>query len=230
MRKLTWTLAGFIVIIALSLFWTWWKSVWFIPIEVVSLSDKLQYADPDLVKAAVSDEVKHGFFGVNLSHMRDNLLSVPWVANAKVMREWPNAVRISIIERQPLARFANNGVIDTTGLLFNPPLTINAKLKVSELPEFVGSESDVNSMVAMYLMLLAKIKPLGLTVKRLVIMTDKGWQAMLDNGLTIILGQNEIEERVTRFVLAYNEEKAGLRNANTRIVDLRYTNGMAVSG
>lgn len=230
MRKLTWTLAGFIVIIALSLFWTWWKSVWFIPIEVVSLSDKLQYADPDLVKAAVSDEVKRGFFGVNLSHMRDNLLSVPWVANAKVMREWPNAVRISIIERQPLARFANNGVVDTTGLLFNPPLTINAKLKVSELPEFVGSESDVNNMVAMYLMLLAKIKPLGLTVKRLVIMTDKGWQAMLDNGLTIILGQNEIEERVTRFVLAYNEEKAGLRNSNTRIVDLRYTNGMAVSG
>ncbi len=53
---------------------------------------------------------------------------------------------------------------------------------------------------------------------------------MLDNGVVIMLGQNELEERLTRFVLAYNDHKLSLSNANVHVVDLRYTNGLAISG
>ena len=67
----------------------------------------------------------------------------------------------------------------------------------------------LESMVDMYLRVLAKIKPIGLAVQRLIIMPDHGWQAMLDNGVTIILGQSELEERLTRFVLAYRGSQAG---------------------
>lgn len=223
-------LISFVLIVCLSLFWSWWKEVWFRPIQVVSLADKLQYADPALVKNAVATEVQRGFFEMQISVMRDKLLNVPWVIGAQVQRKWPDTVILKVQERQPLAIFAGKGIVDTTGKLFFPPLTDEARQKIQELPEFIGSEAALQSMVEMYLLILAKIKPLGLAVKRLTIMSDHGWQAMLDNGVTIMLGQNELEERLTRFVLAYNDHKSGLKNGNVRVIDLRYTNGLAISG
>lgn len=217
-----------VLMICLSLVWSWCKEVCYIPIEVVSLADKLQYADPALVKAAVAKEVKRGFFGIRLNLMRDNLLQVPWVVGVQVQRKWPNTVLLKVQERQPLALWGDKGVIDTTGKLFFPP-SLN-KSALPGLPEFIGDQTRLLEMVDTYLRVLAKIKPIGLAVQRLIIMPDTGWQAMLDNGVTIILGQNELEERLTRFVLAYGDQKFGLRNDKVHVVDLRYTNGLATSG
>ncbi len=221
------------MIIGLSLVWSWWKQAWYRPIEVVSLADKLQYAEPVLVKNAVADEVKLGFFGMHIGVMRDRLLEVPWIVGAQVQRKWPKTVLLKVQERQPLAIWegaATKGVIDTTGKLFYPPQADFAKLSAKQLPEFVGQETRLSAMVEMYLQILAKIKPLGLAVKKLQIMPDNGWQAMLDNEMLLVLGQQEVEERLSRFVLAYKDQKVGLRDGRVHVVDLRYTNGFATNG
>ena len=84
-----------------------------------------------LVKAAVEDRsVKRGFFGIRLNLMRDELLQVPWVIGAQVQRKWPNTVLLHVQERQPLALWGDNGVIDTTGKLFFPPLPEAVKTKM----------------------------------------------------------------------------------------------------
>lgn len=225
MRKaLLWMLVALVLVVGVSLTSGWLKKVVFIPIEVVSLKEKLQYADPALVKAAVAAEVQHGFFGMHVSLMRDRLLQVPWVIGAQVQRKWPNEVVLKVYERQPLAVWANKGVIDTEGKLFFPCRLPD----VDNLPEFIGEAVHLSAMVDMYLLILARIKPIGLTVKRLTIMPDHGWQAMLDNGVTVILGQNELEERLTRFVLAFSDKKSGLQNEKFNLFDLRYINGLAV--
>ncbi len=230
MRKITWTLVIFVVSLCLSLLWNLAQEFWFKPIQVVSLADKLQYADPALVKDAVAAEVRRGFFGMHLSTMRDRLVDVPWVVAVSVQRKWPDTVILHVQERQPLALFGSKGIVDTTGKLFFPPLSAAEKQKFKDLPEFICKEAELSSMVQRYLWILAKIKPIGLAVRKLAIMSDHGWQAMLDNGVTIILGQNELEERLNRFVLAYNDHKSVLKNANIHVVDLRYTNGLAISG
>jgi cell division protein FtsQ len=168
--------------------------------------------------------VQRGFFGLRVAEVRDKLLQVPWVSEAQVQRKWPHTLQLKIIERQPLAIWDNKGVIDTEGNLFFPPTLDN----VHDVAEFSGDRAHVDAMIDTYLLILAKIKPIGLAVKRLSIMPDHGWRAMLDNGVCIILGQTELEERLTRFVLAYNDPKARIRNERAQLVDLRYTNGIAV--
>lgn len=222
-----WMLVLGVLLVCLSLIWNWCTRICYKPIEVVSLAEKLQYADPALVKAAVEDEVKRGFFGVRLNFMRDELLQVPWIVGAQVQRKWPNTVLLHVQERQPLALWGDNGVVDTTGKLFFPPT--RSSLVLPALPKFSGDKSRLLEMVDTYLRVLAKIKPIGLAVQRLIIMPDSGWQAMLDNDVTIILGQSELEERLTRFVLAYGDPKSGLRNDKVQTVDLRYTNGLTTS-
>lgn len=210
------------LILAFGLYFSlrWLKQVWFIPIQVVSITNELQYADRDEIKAAVIEHVKQGFFGLNIAAIRSQLKQVPWIADANVQRSWPDAVKIKLTERQPLAIWQNRGIIDTEGKVFFPVSIANAK----GLPEFNGASDSVDEMVDMYLQVLAAVKPIGLAVNKLELMPDHGWRARLDNGLTLILGQAEIEERLRRFVLAYSV----LRDKPMTAVDMRYTNGLSV--
>lgn len=224
-RALLWMLFGIGLLLLISgVGWHWWQRALFVPIEVVTVKDRLQYVAPELIKAAVTEEVQHGFFGLRVAAVRDKLLQVPWVAEAQVQRKWPHTLQLKITERQPLAIWDGKGVIDTEGNLFFPPTLDN----VHDVAEFSGDRAYVDAMIDTYLLILTKIKPIGLTVKSLSIMPDHGWRTMLDNGVCIILGQTELEERLTRFVLAYSASKIGIRNDRVQRVDLRYTNGVAV--
>lgn len=203
----------------------WLKQVGFIPIEVVTLTDKLHYADPQAIKVAVSPFLNAGFFGLEVGKIRNELKTVPWIADANVQRCWPHNVKIKIFERQPLAVWQGKGIIDTEGKLFFP----NSLANVAGLPEFTGNQAAVDSMVDTYLLILSTLKPIGLAVNKLDLMPDQGWRAMLDNGVTIILGQSELEERLKRFVWAYKSLQASSENERKiKVVDLRYTNGLSV--
>jgi len=199
----------------------WLKEVGFIPIEVVTLTNKLQYSDPQLIKATISEDMKRGFFGLEIGVISQKLRSLPWVVNASVQRCWPNKVKIQIVERQPLAIWEAKGVVDTEGRLFFPDSLAN----IEGVPSFSGAEESVNEMVDTYLLMLSKLKPVGLAVRTLELMPDHGWSAMLDNGVTIILGQSELQERLARFVAARDI----VGPTEDLVVDLRYTNGLAVS-
>lgn len=203
----------------------WLKQVGFVPIEVVTLTDKVQYADPQAIKAAVSPYLSAGFFGLEVGKIRSELKTVPWIADASVQRCWPNSVQIKIFERHPIAVWQGKGIVDTEGKLFFPTSLAN----VTDLPEFVGDQNSVDDMLDKYLLLLSTLKPIGLAVNKLELMPDHGWRAMLDNGITLIMGQTELEERLTRFVWAYNSLQNGAEGLQKiKVVDLRYTNGLSV--
>ncbi len=225
LKTIAFFLIGMVVFISLGLALRLVKQLGFIPIQRVSLIEPLHNVNPELIKAAVTDEVKRGFFALNVQTICDKLMQVPWVASVYVQRNWPDSVQIRIQERKPLAIWEKKGVIDTEGKLFFPS---DPQLIKGELPEFYGEESQVAAMLDTYLLILSKLKPLGLSVKKLEIMPDHGWRAMLDNGITIILGQVELEERLTRFVLAYGDSKSGVMDDKVKVVDLRYTNGLAI--
>jgi cell division protein FtsQ len=214
---------GIFIVVGCKFSQKWLKQVGFIPIEVVTLTDKLHYVDPLVVKSAVMGHMQEGFFGLKVNKIQQELKNIPWVANANVQRCWPNAVKIKIFEKQPLAIWEGRGIIDTEGKLFFPVTVAN----VDGLPEFSGNEEYVDSMVDMYLLVLSALKPIGLAVQKLDFMPEQGWRVMLNNGITIVLGLNELQERLARFVLAYEKiVNAGPNCPN--IVDLRYTNGLAI--
>jgi len=211
---------GVISIFAWKFSQKWLQQVCFIPIEVVSIKDKLQYVDPLAVKNVVMEHVQEGFFGMRVARVQQELKALPWVASAQVQRRWPGALEINLAERQPLATWQGKGVIDTEGKLFFPPNVA----AVQGLPNFLGSQEMIDTMVDTYLLILSSLKPIGLAVSSLEIMPDRGWRAIIDNGMTIILGQNELAERLSRFVTAYDK----IVGEKPSIVDLRYTNGLAI--
>lgn len=199
------------------------RQVGYMPIEVVAFTENLRFEDPDLIRNTVSPLVAQGFFACDLNSVQSNLEKLPWIAKADVQRKWPNRLQISLTERTPLAIWQDQGVIDAEGVLFFPVSLAN----VNGLARFSGEREHISDMVSVYSLLMTKLQPLGLAVRDLAITADSGWQAGLDNGITLMLGSNELAERLHRFVLAYTVELSSEVD-HIRVVDLRYTNGLAV--
>lgn len=59
--------------------------------------------DPDLVRGAAGIETKQPMTSVDLGAAEDRVEALPWVADAKVERQWPATVSVSVTERVPVA-------------------------------------------------------------------------------------------------------------------------------
>lgn len=80
------------------------------------------------------EDVERNIFKVPLADRKAELERLPWVEHATVMRLLPNRLRISIIERTPVAfvRQGNHiGLVDANGVLLDMPTDVQANMKYS---------------------------------------------------------------------------------------------------
>jgi cell division protein FtsQ len=111
-------------------------------------------------------DVGHSIFHVLLAHRKAQLESIEWVRTATVMRLWPNHLRVTIVERTPVA-FALDGntvrLVDDQGVLLDLP---NAVAQHYSFPVLNGITAiDPLSIraarVAMYLQFVAALDAEG---------------------------------------------------------------------
>jgi len=194
----------------------------YFPIKTVNVYGTNR-TDHQVVQDMVQPLVNHGFFTVNLEDIKDRLTQMPWVADAFVRRLWPNAVAITVVEREPAALWNDKALLSTTGELFSPPqATYPAGLPHVTAPE--GKQSLVlqhyNEINRLLLPLHAKITYLELTPSLL-------WKVRLNSGMTLHVGHKDVLTRIDHFVKVY-PKIIGDNTAKVEYVDLRYANGVAV--
>jgi cell division protein FtsQ len=74
--------------------------------------------------------VERNIFTVSLEQRRAELERLPWVAHATVMRLLPNRMRVSVVERTPVAfvrQGSHIGLVDGNGVLLTMPVDAQAK-------------------------------------------------------------------------------------------------------
>ena len=70
------------------------------------------------------EDIGRNIFFVSLAERRKQLAQIPWVQQATVMRLLPDEIRVSIVERQPVAFVRHGqqiGLVDADGVLLNMP-------------------------------------------------------------------------------------------------------------
>ena len=81
----------------------------------------------------------------------------------------------------------------------------------------------LNRMIGLFRRSLATIEK---TPGEINVSPRRAWQIRLDDGMTLDLGREQVEERLRRFVTTYPRTIARMTRAVDR-VDLRYANGFA---
>jgi cell division protein FtsQ len=90
------------------------------------------------------EDVERNIFTVSLEQRRAELERLPWVAHATVMRLLPNRMRVSIVERTPVAfvrQGSHIGLVDANGVLLDMPMDTKVSQHYS-FPVVTGISAD----------------------------------------------------------------------------------------
>ena len=200
-----------------------------LPIRAVQVKGEFRHLDQAGLHAALAGPASGGFFNVDVRAVKQAAEALPWVDRASVRRIWPDTLRVTVVEQEPLARWregkAVTALVNLRGELFAPADLASPALQI--LPVFHAPEGAAAVVAARYQKLAAALAPLGLSLRELGFDRRRAWSLTLANGVDLLLGRGADEAVLERFVTAWPLALAARAEAIER-VDLRYTNGFAV--
>lgn len=193
------------------------------PLRYVYFRGNLQHLKKPQLRALVAGELGRNFFRLDLAALRARFMRQPWIDTATVRRLWPDSLAVKLHERQAVAYWNQNQLLDAQGRLFQP----RSMPADPAWPHLLGPAGQSAAVLAHYRSFEKLLAPLSLHLAKL----DEGrygaWSGKLDNGLEIKLGRHHIERRLRRFTFLYPRVLQS-QLAQLAGVDLRYPNGAAL--
>jgi cell division protein FtsQ len=220
----------------------WWLTQRFmaqesVPVTSIVVSGETPYSNRNDILKAIDTVDLGNFFQLDVDEVQANVLALPWVYSVAVRKEWPNELKIYVVDQQPVALWNGDFLINTAGNVFQAELS-----RVEHyLPKFFGPEGTEKIALQNYRSINRLLEYKSLKIDELVLTERFSWQLTLDDGVTLNLGREERVERVQRFMDVYPKIKAQLavknkekinaekdKNQAVDYIDLRYDTGLAV--
>ena len=198
------------------------------PIHSVRLSAAPEKVVAEHVLQVVRHEVRGNFFTVDIDRIRRSVESLPWVRNASIRREFPNKLVMELEEHQTLARWNSGALVNQQGEIFVGSERVMPEVDSRVLPSFSGSDDTSLEVTQRYAQFNRQLAEIGLTVTHIALSARHAWHLKLSNDIVLELGRDNVEQRLERFVSVYPYSLARMQSG-ARYVDLRYSNGFAVS-
>ena len=228
----------FIVVLFSLIIISWWLTQHFIgqesaPVTSIVISGEMPYSQRNDILNAIEQVDMGNFFQVDVNEVQSYVLTLPWVYSVAVRKQWPNELKIYVVDQKPVAFWNGNFLINQLGQVFQAEISrIN-----HYLPSFFGPEGSELLALENYRDLNGLLEFKTLSIDELVLSERFSWQLTLDDGVTLNLGREERVERIQRFMDVYPIIKAQLKakiiaekqqNQAVDYIDLRYDTGLAV--
>src|SRR5690554_6172984 len=164
------------------------------PVRWLDVEGELKRSSASQVRAAVADPASRGYFAVDLDQVRERVEILPWVAHAEVSRHWPDALHIVVEEHQPVARWNEDGLLSDRGEVFR----VGGSVGMQGLARLKGPEALREQVLERWLQMRSQLGAVGRDVSALTVDARGAWQVTLDNGLVLLLGREQVMERLAR--------------------------------
>jgi len=229
----------FFVLVLFSLITiSWWLTQHFIgqessPVTSIVISGEMPYSQRNDIVDVIDNIDMGNFFQVDVNEVQTQVLTLPWVYSVAVRKQWPNELKIYVVDQKPVALWNGVFLINQLGQVFQADL---ARVK-HYLPNFFGPEGSELLALENYRNFNELLGFSALAIDELVLSERFSWQLTLDDGVTLNLGREERVERIQRFMDVYPTIKAQLeakinmekdKNQAVDYIDLRYDTGLAV--
>jgi len=189
-------------------------------------------ANEIVLLTGITDGAK--LYTVDLNQVRENILKQLYVSSAVVEREFPDAIRISVEERQPLAAVSHGGTLflDEEGFVL-PHYQSNTVFDVPFVTGFPESltitpgQSSTDPSILYALDILKKAKGLDAELYHLVseVHVNESGDVILyssDAGVTIVFGRENELQKLGMLRAFWNKFVLQRGADRLQIVDLRY--------
>lgn len=194
------------------------------PIRWLEINGTFNRVSAEQLRANLSSEVGSSFFTVDLQNLKEKAARISWVSAVRVQKQWPDTVRIAVEEYVPVAHWNRGRLVSDRGTLFEVPEAD----EIQGLPRLEGPDTRLEEVLQTWVGLDELLMPLGLEIARIKLDGRGAWSLQLDNGTQVQLGRDSTVERLERLLASW-EPLMRNQQVPPMDVDLRYTNGFAVS-
>ena len=161
-----------------------------------------------------------GLSATDLTDLRHELESLPWVYRVNTRRRWPAEIEVTLTEQRPLARWGEGGYLNHEGEFAATPDPL-----YQDLPLLIGPDGAEASLMRRYQTLAGLLEPTGLQISELSLDPLGQVAVRFDSGLSLYGNERYFPPR-SGFKRLWEEELPAQAVAK---VDLRYEYGAAVT-
>jgi len=195
-----------------------------LPLSQLVIQGKLEYLSADEVRQGIL-QLDHlgSFMTQDVDKIQLALEALPWISRASVRKQWPDSIKVFLVEHQPAAIWNQQHLVNTEGTVFR---ALAEQVREKSLAELTGPEGSSREVLAALHEMQPRLQLAGFEIASLALNERRAWRAWLTNGVRLELGREARMERLERFIGLYPElEQQGKA---IEYVDLRYDTGAAV--
>ncbi|MFM8864394.1 MAG: cell division protein FtsQ/DivIB [Limnohabitans sp.] len=185
------------------------------------------------LKTNVVPHLQGNFFTLQLEQAQQVFEAVPWVRAAVVRREFPNRLRVQLLEQQPEALWGEEGastLLNRQGQIFEANL---GEVEAEGLARLTGPASQSQQVLAMYQSLRSVLQTADMAIDELELSPRGSWRLLTAHGAVIELGRgqpHELMEQLQVFLRTLPEvaSRYGRTPKALTSADLRHKDGYAL--
>ena len=202
-------------------------------IQGITVGGDTRHNNSVTLRANVAPRIAGTFLTVDLARVRAAFETAPWVRRAVVHRDFPNRLRVTLQEHQPVALWGGEGdarLVNSFGEVFEANL---GEVDQDGLPTLSGPEGQGAEVLSMYRAIEPHFAALDMVIEELDLSVRGSWTVHMEAGAVIELGRGNIDEvmpRVERFLKTLNQvvSRYGRQPNAIESADLRHENGYAI--
>ena len=197
-------------------------------INELQIKGKFRYLDVADVDSVLRKQTLGNFFSVELNQLKKQVEALEWVESADIRRQWPNSLSVTVVEHKPAMRWGADKWVSTSGAIINLPIAVVSKKVVT----LSGAESQSKQILLQAANWQEKFANDGLELRKAKLSSSQAWilslyYAELDSEFDLLLGSDDLVERLARFKTLFTE-KLMFSEYKLKRVDARYPDGLAV--
>ncbi|OIN09990.1 cell division protein FtsQ/DivIB [Oceanisphaera psychrotolerans] len=218
-------LTFFLAVLSALLWGLWLLVMWMtaanqVPVNSLMIQGEHRYLSREEVRQSVLALPEVGnFFTLEVDRVQQQLQSLPWVYQSSVRKQWPDILRVYIVEQPVAAQWNQDAMVNTHGEIFR------TRHDDPELVSLSGPDEESGRVLDEYRELQQLLQPNGYRIERVHLTPRRSWELTLAGGVKLLLGREDVEARLQRFIDVYPGIAERERVA---YLDLRYDTGLAV--
>ncbi|EFE97926.1 cell division protein FtsQ [Serratia odorifera] len=206
----------------------WMKDASRLPLSRLVVTGERHYTTNDDIRQAILALGSPGtFMTQDVDVIQQQIERLPWIKQASVRKQWPDELKIHLVEYVPVARWNDLHMVDAEGKSFSVPA---ARVGKQKLPLLYGPEGSEQDVLEGYRTMSNALATGKFTLKMASMTARHSWQLALDNDVRLELGRDDRAGRLQRFIELYPvlEQQGQAEGKRVSYVDLRYDAGASV--
>ena len=191
------------------------------PVRGFVIEGELSKLERAELQRVLAEHPVAGVLSTPLDAVADYVQVLPWARGVSVRRLWPDRLVVKMQIASPVARWGENQYLSAYGDLLSLPDSYPG------LPEFNVALAGPEEAMQVFRLLDQIAAREQLKLSQLHQNAQGQWSVTLSKGPQVLLGGEQLNERMHRFLLLHRQVLA-TDTRSVEYVDARYGNGVAV--